>query len=121
MVDLIAYLKRARGGRVVQTGFLSPEEQAELEGLAQKEGLKVAFFGGFALAERKVAVLYPPEIPSVHDPWRSSTWKRSPLTWGRPWGMWSLMRRASWWPFCPRGGRLWRGRALPSFPLPKGP
>jgi RNA-binding protein YlmH len=66
--DLIAYLKRARGGRVVQTGFLSPEEQAELLDLARKEGLQVAFFGGFPLAERKVAVLYPPEVPSVHDP-----------------------------------------------------
>jgi len=68
MADLLAYLKRARGGRVVQTGFLSPEEQAELLALAQREGLSVAFFGGFPLAERKVAVLYPPEIPSVHDP-----------------------------------------------------
>ncbi|WP_448567387.1 RNA-binding protein [Thermus sp.] len=68
MADLLAYLKRARGGRVVQTGFLSPEEQAELLDLAQKEGLQVAFFGGFPLAERKVAVLYPLEIPSVHDP-----------------------------------------------------
>jgi len=68
MADLLAYLKRARGGRVVQTGFLFPEEQAELLALAQREGLSVAFFGGFPLAERKVAVLYPPEIPSVHDP-----------------------------------------------------
>ncbi|WP_117238079.1 RNA-binding protein [Thermus sediminis] len=68
MADLFAYLKRARGGRVVQTGFLSLEEQAELEALARKEGLCVSFFGGFPLAERKAAVLYPPEVPSVHDP-----------------------------------------------------
>lgn len=64
----MAYLKRARGGRVVETGFLEPEEQALLEEKARMEGLKVAFFGGFPLAERKLAVLYPPEVPSVHDP-----------------------------------------------------
>lgn len=64
----MAYLKRARGGRVVETGFLDPEEQALLEEKARGEGLKVAFFGGFPLAERRLAVLYPPEVPSVHDP-----------------------------------------------------
>ncbi|GAB5603190.1 S4 domain-containing protein [Thermus sp. FJN-A] len=68
MADLSAYLKRARGGRVVQTGFLDLEAQALLLEEARREGLRVAFFGGFPLAERKVAVLYPPEIPSVHDP-----------------------------------------------------
>ncbi|RTG95300.1 RNA-binding protein [Thermus scotoductus] len=68
MADLMAYLKRARGGRVVETGFLDPEEQALLEEKARGEGLKVAFFGGFPLAERRLAVLYPPEVPSVHDP-----------------------------------------------------
>lgn len=64
----MAYRKRARGGRVVETGFLDPEEQALLEEKARGEGLKVAFFGGFPLAERRLAVLYPPEVPSVHDP-----------------------------------------------------
>ncbi|GAA6750279.1 S4 domain-containing protein [Thermus antranikianii] len=68
VADLMAYLKRARGGRVVETGFLDPEEQALLEEKARGEGLKVAFFGGFPLAERRLAVLYPPEVPSVHDP-----------------------------------------------------
>ncbi|MFN4231737.1 RNA-binding protein [Thermus sp.] len=68
MGDLMAYLKRARGGRVVETGFLGPEEQALLQEKAREEGLKVAFFGGFPLAERRLAVLYPPEVPSVHDP-----------------------------------------------------
>ncbi|MDM7323536.1 MAG: RNA-binding protein [Thermus sp.] len=68
MADLIAYLKRARGGRVVETGFLEPEEQALLEERARIEGLRVAFFGGFPFASRKVAVLYPPEVPSVQDP-----------------------------------------------------
>lgn len=68
VADLLAYLKRARGGRVVQTGFLEPEAQALLEERARAEGLRVAFFGGLPLAERKVAVLYPPEVPSVHDP-----------------------------------------------------
>lgn len=68
MADLWGYLKRARGGRVVQTGFLDPEDQALLEAKAREEGLKVAFFGGFPLAERKVAVLHPPEVPGVQDP-----------------------------------------------------
>ncbi|WP_234508568.1 MULTISPECIES: S4 domain-containing protein [Thermus] len=68
MMDLSAYLKRARGGRVVRTGFLEPEDQALLEEKARAEGLKVSFFGGFPLAERKVAILYPEEVPSVQDP-----------------------------------------------------
>lgn len=68
MADLGQYLKRARGGRVVRTGFLSPEDQALLEERARAEGLRVAFFGGFPLAERKAAVLYPEEIPQVSDP-----------------------------------------------------
>ncbi|MEZ0348609.1 MAG: S4 domain-containing protein [Thermus sp.] len=68
MMDLSAYLKRARGGRVVRTAFLDLEDQALLEAQAKAEGLKVAFFGGFPLAERKVAVLYPPEVPGVSDP-----------------------------------------------------
>ncbi len=67
-MDLTPYLKRARGGRVVRTPFLSPEDQARLEAMAKEEGLKVAFFGGLPLAERKVAVLYPEEIPRVEDP-----------------------------------------------------
>ena len=68
MADLERYLKRARGGRVVRTGFLDPEDQARLEEMARREGIRVAFFGGFPLAERKVAVLYPEEVPSVSDP-----------------------------------------------------
>ncbi len=68
MLNLEAYLKRARGGRVVRTPFLDLEEQALLEAEARREGLRVAFFGGFPMAERKVAVLYPAEVPGVGDP-----------------------------------------------------
>lgn len=78
MADLERYLKRARGGRVVRTGFLDPEDQARLEEMARREGIRVAFFGGFPLAERKVAVLYPEEVPSVSDPVEVVLLDRSP-------------------------------------------
>ena len=68
MADLERYLKRARGGRVVRTGFLDPEDQARLEEMARREGIRVAFFGGFPLAERKVAVLYPVEVVLLDRP-----------------------------------------------------
>jgi RNA-binding protein YlmH len=68
MDALEAYIRKARGGRVVRTPFLSPEEQDRLRKRAQAEGLKVAFFGGLPLAERRCAVLYPEEVPSVSDP-----------------------------------------------------
>ncbi|HEU4740568.1 MAG TPA: S4 domain-containing protein [Meiothermus sp.] len=64
------YLSKARGGRVVQTPFLEPESQEELRRLAKQEGLQVAAFGGLPLAERKVMVLYPEEVPQVSDPTR---------------------------------------------------
>ncbi|GGM95716.1 RNA-binding protein [Thermus composti] len=73
-----AYLKRARGGRVVRTGFLDLEAQALLERRAREEGLKVAFFGGFPLARRKAAVLHPPEVPGVDDPVRVYFLKEPP-------------------------------------------
>lgn len=64
------YLSKARGGRVVQTPFLEPDRQEELRRLAEQEGLQVEAFGGLPLAERKVMVLYPVEVPRVSDPTR---------------------------------------------------
>lgn len=54
----------------MQTPFLEPESQEELRRLAKQEGLQVAAFGGLPLAERKVMVLYPEEVPQVSDPTR---------------------------------------------------
>ncbi|MGQ9511170.1 MAG: S4 domain-containing protein [Thermaceae bacterium] len=68
MDRLLSLLRKARGGRVVRTPFLSPSEEAWLRERAQKEGLKVAFFGGFPWAERRCAVIYPEEVPGVADP-----------------------------------------------------
>jgi len=68
MEALKAYIQKARGGRVVRTPFLSPQEQDWLRKMASSEGLKVSFFGGFPMAERRCAVLYPEEVPSVSDP-----------------------------------------------------
>ncbi|RDI96064.1 RNA-binding protein [Meiothermus sp. QL-1] len=62
------YLKKARGGRVVQTPFLEAEELEELRRLALAEGLRLEAFGGLPMASRRVAVLYPPHIPAVSDP-----------------------------------------------------
>jgi len=86
MADLAGYLRRARGGRVVQTGFLDPEDQALLEAKAREEGLKVAFFGGFPLSERKVAVLHPPEVPGVQDPVEVYLLEREPPDLGEAMG-----------------------------------
>ncbi len=68
MEALKAYIQKARGGRVVRTPFLSPQEQDWLRKMASSEGLKVSFFGGFPMAERRCAVLHPEEVPSVSDP-----------------------------------------------------
>ncbi|WP_018465553.1 S4 domain-containing protein [Calidithermus timidus] len=63
-----SYVSKARGGRVVQTPFLEPDQQDELRRLAKAEGLQVEFFGGLPMALRQVAVLFPPEVPRVSDP-----------------------------------------------------
>lgn len=63
-----SYVSKARGGRVVQTPFLEPEQQDELRRLARAEGLQLEFFGGLPTALRQVAVLFPPEVPRVSDP-----------------------------------------------------
>ncbi|WP_027892237.1 S4 domain-containing protein [Calidithermus chliarophilus] len=63
-----SYVNKARGGRVVQTPFLEPDQQDELRRQAKAEGLQLEFFGGLPMAERQVAVLFPPEVPQVSDP-----------------------------------------------------
>ena len=65
---LEAYIGKARGGRVVQTLFLEAEVLEELRRRAQAEGLGFQAFGGLPLALRRVAVLYPPQVPEVSDP-----------------------------------------------------
>ncbi len=62
------YIKKARGGRVVQTPFLEAEALEELRQAARQEGLRLEVFGGLPLASRRVAVLFPDRIPSVADP-----------------------------------------------------
>ncbi|GIW32172.1 MAG: RNA-binding protein [Meiothermus sp.] len=62
------YLKKARGGRVVQTPFLEAEALEELRRQAQQEGLRLETFGGLPMASRQVAVLFPEHIPAVSDP-----------------------------------------------------
>ncbi|MCX7802120.1 MAG: RNA-binding protein [Meiothermus ruber] len=62
------YLKKARGGRVVQTPFLEALALEELRRQAQQEGLRLETFGGLPMASRQVAVLFPDHIPAVSDP-----------------------------------------------------
>ena len=62
------YLKKARGGRVVQTPFLEADSLDELRRSAKQEGIQLETFGGLPLAERQVVVLFPPHIPEVSDP-----------------------------------------------------
>lgn len=64
------YLKKARGGRVVQTPFLDAEALDELRRGSRQEGLGLETFGGLPMAERQVAVLFPENVPSVSDPTR---------------------------------------------------
>jgi RNA-binding protein YlmH len=70
MVVMQEYLKKARGGRVVQTPFLDAEALDELRRGAKQEGLGLETFGGLPMAERQVAVLFPENVPSVSDPTR---------------------------------------------------
>jgi len=67
-VNLEDLVKKARGGRVVACGFLSPQRQEALRNLASREGLSLAWFAGLPTAERRLGVLYPPEVPEVSDP-----------------------------------------------------
>jgi len=67
-VELSDLIKKARGGRVVASGFLNPEEQETLRSLAAREGLELAWFGGLPAAERRLGVLHPAEVPAVSDP-----------------------------------------------------
>lgn len=62
------YLKKARGGRVVQTPFLEADALDELRRLAKQEGIRLETFGGLPMASRQVAVLFPEHIPAVADP-----------------------------------------------------
>ncbi|KIQ54578.1 RNA-binding protein [Meiothermus taiwanensis] len=68
MDSMQEYLKKARGGRVVQTPFLEAEALDELRRLARQEGLRLETFGGLPMASRQVAVLFPEHIPAVSDP-----------------------------------------------------
>jgi len=67
---MLEYLKKARGGRVVQTPFLEAEALEQLRQQARQEGVRLETFGGLPLASRQVAVLFPEHIPSVADPTR---------------------------------------------------
>jgi hypothetical protein len=120
MEDLMAYLKRARGGRVVQTGFLPPEAQAELLDLAGREGLNVAFFGGFPLAERKVGVLYPPEVPSVHDPVQVFFLEKEPPDLGEAMGDVEPLEEGFLVALLPKGKRALEEAGFTLLPPPEG-
>ncbi len=118
--DLLAYLKRARGGRVVQTGFLDLEAQAFLEERARAEGLKVAFFGGLPLAERKVAVLYPPEIPSVHDPVEVVFLEKEPPDLGEAMGDLEEVEEGFLLALLPQGKKALQAAGYTLLPPPEG-
>lgn len=120
MADLLAYLKRARGGRVVQTGFLTPEEQQTLAQLAEKEGIRVAFFGGLPLAERKVAVLYPPEVPSVHDPVVVFFLEKEPLDLGEALGDVEPWEEGYLVALLPQGRKALEAQGYRLLPPPEG-
>lgn len=64
------YLKKARGGRVVQTPFLEADALDGLRRMARQEGIRLETFGGLPVASRQVALLFPDHIPSVADPTR---------------------------------------------------
>ncbi len=67
-MELEAFVKQARGGRVIAVGFLEPGEQERLRALAARAGLGLAWFGGLPAASRRLGVLHPPEVPEVSDP-----------------------------------------------------
>lgn len=61
-------VKKARGGRVVQTQFLEADTIDEIRRDARLEGVQLETFGGLPMAERQVVVLFPDNIPAVSDP-----------------------------------------------------
>lgn len=65
---MLEFLKKARGGRVVQTPFLEADALEELRRLAKQEGIRLETFGGLPMASRQIAVLFPEHIPAVADP-----------------------------------------------------
>lgn len=62
------YLKKAQGGRVLQTPFMEADALDELRRLAKQEGVRLETFGGLPMASRQVGVLFPEHIPAVADP-----------------------------------------------------
>ena len=61
-------VKKARGGRVIQTQFVEADVIDEIRRDAKLESVQLETFGGLPLAERQVVVLFPDNIPSVSDP-----------------------------------------------------
>jgi RNA-binding protein YlmH len=61
--DLQAIETAVRGGRVVHTPFLEPDEAAAAAAALRERGIKVALDGGFKGAKRRVLTAYPEHIP----------------------------------------------------------
>lgn len=58
----------ARGGRVAHTGFLDPDEAAQLAARLRAAGVGVAAEGGVTGAKRRVLTAYPEHIPGATTP-----------------------------------------------------
>jgi RNA-binding protein YlmH len=58
----------ARGGRVAHTGFMEPEDAAQLAARLRGAGVGVNAEGGVAGARRRVITAYPDHIPGASTP-----------------------------------------------------
>ncbi len=58
----------ARGGRVVSSDFLEPDEEAKLTAELRAEGVGVHAGGGYAGARRRVVTAFPSHIPEATTP-----------------------------------------------------
>lgn len=63
--DERALATAARGGRVVHTGFLEPDEADALAAALRRAGVAVTVTGGAPGARRRVVVAYPDHLPNA--------------------------------------------------------
>ena len=60
-------MRAGRAGRVCLTRFLEPAQEAAATQAAARAGARVAFWGGYEDAERRVAAFYPEEAPGAGE------------------------------------------------------
>lgn len=66
--DITALKDATRAGRVSQTGFLEPDEAAQLVARLRQSDISVTVSGGYPGAKRRVLTVFPDSIPEATTP-----------------------------------------------------